>query len=139
MPRSAGPKPRPEIQSFKRCICDPSSAALLDGRSHWPHYIKHALDESDESACDRWVENPYWHYFCAEEYLQHELPIAPSSVTRWRDPAGPKLFDDLLGLRIQLALGLKLVQAARQKGLSLRQSCARKDPEALRRQGRLQL
>ena len=22
------------------------------------HYLKHAFDESDESVCDRWVENP---------------------------------------------------------------------------------
>ena len=28
------------------------------------HYLKHAFDESDESIVERWVENPYWQYFC---------------------------------------------------------------------------
>ena len=28
------------------------------------HYLKYAFDESDESVVDRWVENPYWQYFC---------------------------------------------------------------------------
>jgi len=32
----------------------------------------------------RWVENPYWQYFCGETYFQHQLPIDPSSMTRWR-------------------------------------------------------
>lgn len=29
------------------------------------HYLKHTFNESDESLLDRWVENPYWQYFCA--------------------------------------------------------------------------
>ena len=74
------------------------------------HYLKHAFDESDESVCDRWVENPYWQTFCGEEYLQHELPIDPSSMTKWRNRVGDKLFIDLLGLTIKLALGLKLIR-----------------------------
>ena len=27
-------------------------------------YLKHAFDESDESVVARWVENPYWQFFC---------------------------------------------------------------------------
>jgi transposase, IS5 family len=30
------------------------------------------------------VENPYWQFFCGFDYLQHQLPINPSSLTRWR-------------------------------------------------------
>lgn len=33
------------------------------------HYLKYAFDESDESVLDRWVENPYWQYFCGFEYI----------------------------------------------------------------------
>lgn len=29
------------------------------------HYLKHTFNESDESLLERWVENPYWQYFCA--------------------------------------------------------------------------
>ena len=39
------------------------------------HYLKHTYDESDESVIHRWIENPYWQYFCGNEYLQHEFPI----------------------------------------------------------------
>ncbi|WP_445083913.1 transposase [Candidatus Vondammii sp. HM_W22] len=33
----------------------------------------------------RWVENPYWPYFCGFQYLQHELPLHPSRLVRWRN------------------------------------------------------
>jgi IS5 family transposase len=48
------------------------------------HYLKHTFDESDESIVDRFVENPYWQYFCGLEYFTHEFPIDPSSMTRFR-------------------------------------------------------
>jgi len=28
------------------------------------HYLKNAYDESDESCVERFLENPYWQYFC---------------------------------------------------------------------------
>ena len=51
-------------------------------------YLKHAYDESDESVVARWVENPYWQFFCGCQYMQHELPIDPSSLSRWRIRVG---------------------------------------------------
>jgi IS5 family transposase len=30
--------------------------------------LKHTYDLSDEALCDRWVENPYFQYFCGEEF-----------------------------------------------------------------------
>ena len=27
-------------------------------------YLKHAYDLSDEAVCARWLENPYYQYFC---------------------------------------------------------------------------
>ena len=50
------------------------------------HYLKHTFNESDESVVERFVENPYWQYFCGFEFFQHEFPIDPSSMTRWRNP-----------------------------------------------------
>jgi len=38
------------------------------------HYLKHTYNESDESVIERWVENPYWQYFCGYEYMQHQFP-----------------------------------------------------------------
>ncbi len=51
-------------------------------------YLKHAFDESDESLVARWVENPYWQFFCGCQYMQHELPIDPSSLSKWRKRVG---------------------------------------------------
>ena len=35
------------------------------------HYLKHTYNESDESVVERFLENPYWQYFCGFEYFQH--------------------------------------------------------------------
>ena len=48
------------------------------------HYLKHAFNESDESLLERWVENPYWQYFCGFTSMQHEVPLHPTSLTKWR-------------------------------------------------------
>lgn len=48
------------------------------------HYLKHTYQESDESVVEKWVENPYWQYFCGYEYFQHELPCHPTSLVKWR-------------------------------------------------------
>lgn len=36
--------------------------------------------ESDEELVERWIENPYCHWFCGEVELQHEFPIGPNSM-----------------------------------------------------------
>jgi len=44
------------------------------------HCLKYALNESDESVVARWVENPYWQYFCGYTHMQHEWS---TSSTAW--------------------------------------------------------
>ena len=65
------------------------------------HILKHMFDLSDEGVCERWVYDPYFQYFCGEEYFQFELSIERSSMTRWRDRIGPqgleKVFQESLG------------------------------------------
>ena len=60
------------------------------------HYLKHALNESDESVVARWVENPYWQYFSGLAYLQHECPIHPTSMVKWRQQVGADRLELLL-------------------------------------------
>ena len=48
------------------------------------HYLKYAFNESDESVVEKWVENPYWQYFCGYEYFEHEFPCHPTSLVKWR-------------------------------------------------------
>ena len=50
--------------------------------------IKHMHNLSDEALCDRWVENPYYQYFCGEHVFRHELPFDRSSMSRWRGRLG---------------------------------------------------
>jgi transposase, IS5 family len=51
-------------------------------------YLQHTFGLSDEEVVARWVENPYWQYFCGFDYLQLEVPIDPSSLVRWRRRIG---------------------------------------------------
>jgi IS5 family transposase len=73
-------------------------------------YLKHAYDESDESVVARWVENPYWQFFCGLSYMQHELPIDPSSLSRWRKRVGPERLEKLLEATIHAALSMKALR-----------------------------
>jgi IS5 family transposase len=47
------------------------------------NYLKYMENLSDEEVVARWVENPYWQYFCGGEYFEHEIPCDPSSLSRW--------------------------------------------------------
>ncbi|MDK9723233.1 MAG: IS5 family transposase [Rhodospirillales bacterium] len=50
--------------------------------------LKHLHDLSDEALCARWLENPYYQYFCGETVFRHELPFDRSSLSRWRKRLG---------------------------------------------------
>ena len=54
-------------------------------------YLGHAYQLSDEEVVRSWMENPYHQYFCGEEYFRHELPIEPSSLSRWRKRIGERI------------------------------------------------
>jgi IS5 family transposase len=43
---------------------------------------------SDEVLHERWVENPYYQFFCGELSFCHEAPFDRSSMTRWRQRLG---------------------------------------------------
>jgi IS5 family transposase len=58
--------------------------------------LKHTHDLSDEVLCERWVENPYYQFFCGEEFFQHRLVFDRSSLTRWRQRMGEEKLQALL-------------------------------------------
>lgn len=68
------------------------------------HYLKHVHDLSDEETVERWVENPYWQYFCGFEFFQTEIPIDPSTMTRWRKRIGPDGLSEMLKASVDAAL-----------------------------------
>jgi IS5 family transposase len=130
------------------------------------HYLKYTFNESDESVVEHWVENPYWQYFCGYTHMQHECPIHPTSMTRWRGRVGEIRQQEMLKETVALAVRekhlpvkdlkqvnvdtsvqeknityptdskllhkalVKLVGAAKRRGINLRQSYVRVGKEA---------
>jgi IS5 family transposase len=120
------------FQAHFRQILDPEHAlVLLADKTDWPRfdaafadsysedlgapgkairlmvglqYLKYTFNESDESVVERWVENPYWQYFCGFTYMQHEAPIDPSSMSRWRKRVGAERLALLLKETVELAV-----------------------------------
>jgi IS5 family transposase len=66
--------------------------------------LKHTYDLSDEVLCERWVENPYYQFFCGEEFFQHHLVFDRSSLTRWRQRMGEDKLQALLQESLSVAV-----------------------------------
>lgn len=71
-------------------------------------YLQHLHRLSDEAVIDRWVENPYFQHFTGEAFFQHQPPIHPSSLSRWRDRIGDEGAEWLL---------TKTIEAGRSSGV----------------------
>src|ERR1700729_2183042 len=65
--------------------------------------LKPTYDLSDEVLCERWVENPYYQFFCGEEFFQHRLVFDRSSLTRWRQRMGEEKLQTLLQESLSVA------------------------------------
>jgi IS5 family transposase len=135
-------------------------------------YLQHAWRLSDEAVIARWVDSPYVQHFTGETFFQHQPPIHPSSLSRWRDRIGEEGAEWLLTKTIEAARSggamddsslsrvsvdttvmekniayptdgrlfetarRKLVAMARDLGLTLRQTYARKAPQLALQVGR---
>ena len=78
----------------------PLSTRLMAGL----HILKYADDLSDDEVCARWLENPYYQYFCGAEFFRHHLPLDRSSMTRWRQRMGEERLRALLQESLSVAL-----------------------------------
>jgi transposase, IS5 family len=65
--------------------------------------LKHMHNLSDEALCARWVENPYYQYFCGEQSFCHKLPFDRSSLTRWRQRLGEEQLAALIQESLSVA------------------------------------
>jgi IS5 family transposase len=74
-------------------------------------FLKHTFNESDESLLDRWIENPYWQAFCGFTTMQHEAPLHPTSLVKWRQRAGAERLAELIKETIALAVREKEITA----------------------------
>jgi transposase, IS5 family len=58
--------------------------------------LKHMHNLSDEVLCARWLENPYYQFFCGQLSFCHALPFERSSLTHWRQRLGEEQLSALI-------------------------------------------
>jgi IS5 family transposase len=64
--------------------------------------LKQMYNLGDETFVARWIENPYWQYFCGETYFQYEEPYDPSDFVHFRKRIGEEGAQKILKLSISL-------------------------------------
>ena len=83
------------------------------------HYLKYTFDLSDEDTVLTWIENPYWQYLSGMKYFEHDLPIDPSSMTRWRKRVGEAGAEALLQETIESGLKMNVVKSSQLARLNI--------------------
>src|SRR5215831_71310 len=93
------------LDSRLRTVCAPGSGQpglptrLVAGL----FILKHMHSLSDEALCARWLENPYYQFFCGELSFCHRLPFDRSSLTHWRQRLGEEQLQGLLQESLSVA------------------------------------
>jgi IS5 family transposase len=64
--------------------------------------LKQMYNLGDETFVARWIENPYWQYFCGEIYFQYDEPYDPSDFVHFRKRIGEEGAQKILKLSISL-------------------------------------
>jgi transposase, IS5 family len=77
----------------------PLPARLVAGQ----FILKHTHSFSDETLCTRWLENPYYQYFCGDQVFRHELAFERSSMSRWRGRLGEENLEAVLQESLSVA------------------------------------
>lgn len=83
----------------------PLPTRLMAGAS----ILKHTFNLSDEELVRRWIENPYFQYFCGMEFFCHKAPFDPSSLSRWRTRMGAERLEALLQESLSVAVRTKAI------------------------------
>src|ERR1700690_1537792 len=83
------------------------------------HYLKYQHDLSDESVVAHWVENPYWQHFSGQQFFQHQMPIEPSSMTRWRQRLGEAGAEQLLPATIDAGVRMQVIRPVQLKRINV--------------------
>jgi len=91
------------------------------------HYLKYSCNLSDEEVVSGWVENPYWQYLSGMKFFEHELPIHPSSMTRWRKRIGESGTEELLKETIETGLRLKAIKTNQLQRINVDTTVQEKD------------
>ena len=76
------------------------------------HYLKHTYNLSDEEVVAQWLENPYWQYFCGNEYFEHGFPIDARTMTRWHKRVSEAGMEKLLEETVSTDLDIGALKKA---------------------------
>ena len=83
------------------------------------HYLKYQHDLSDEAVVARWVENAYWQHFSGGEFFEHQMPVSPSSLTRWRQRLGKAGAELMLRQTIETGIKMKAIKPGQIKRVNI--------------------
>jgi IS5 family transposase len=83
------------------------------------HYLKYTYNLSDDDVVWGWTENPYWQYLSGMKWFEHEMPIHPSSMTRWRKRIGEAGAEELLKETLEAGLKMKAVKPSQLKRVNI--------------------
>ena len=99
-------------------------------------HLKHAFNESDEGVVERWAETPTWQYFSGMDYFEHRLPCDATLVGKFRkliSTVQPKAIAYPTDSRLLEVAREKLVEVAKEVGITLKQTFAREGKELTRK------
>jgi IS5 family transposase len=91
------------------------------------HYLKYQHGLSDEAVVVGWVENPYWQHFSGRQFFEHELPIDPSSMTRWRKRLGEAGAEAMLKATIETGVAMGVIRPAQIRHVNVDTTVQTKD------------
>jgi IS5 family transposase len=97
-------------EAYAPLYCEDNGAPALPTRLMVGlEYLKYAYNLSDEELVARWLENPYWQYFCGETHFQMVPPFHYTSLGKWRLRIGPDRLKLLLEETVDIARKKKFV------------------------------
>lgn len=64
--------------------------------------LKQLRNLSDEAVVERWIENPYYQFFCGEVFFKWEFPCHPTDLVYFRKRIGEKGVEKILQASIEL-------------------------------------
>ena len=97
-------------EAYESLYCEDNGAPALPTRLMVGlEYLKYTYNLSDEELAARWLENPYWQYFCGETYFQTKLPFHYTSLGVWRRRIGADKLKLVLEETVRIALEKKVV------------------------------
>ena len=64
--------------------------------------LKSMYSVADEELIPSWIQNPYWQYFCGEQYFKDTGPCDPSDLVHFRKRIGKEGSEYILKLTVQL-------------------------------------